>query len=371
MYADMAAQLASVVVEYAARVEQGEFVAIITEEVGRPLAEELYEACLRQGAHPKVIMEDRRLQELLVTVGSAAQIGKPDPINGFVIREADVLIRVSATSNTRSFAQVPAEHMALYNQAYGQDLSKLIERIGDESMKYCLVAWPSQAGAQEANMGFFAYQELLFKAGALDKDDPVAYWQGVANRQQELVDWLNGKERVVVEGPGIDLRFSLAGRRWQSAHGTLNFPDGEIYTGPVEDSVEGSVKFNLPSLAYGQELRGAQLRFKGGKVVEASAELGGAFLASQLELDEGASRLGEFAIGTNWGIDRVTGSTLLDEKIGGTIHMALGKSIASTGGQNESKLHWDLVHDMKDGGRILIDDQLVYDSGEFKLKPGP
>jgi aminopeptidase len=367
MHSDMAANLAQVVVQYSTEVRPGDFVAILAEEPGQELVEAVYAESLRAGGQPRAIIEHRRLEELRLGLGSEAQLKFIDPVDELIAAEADVLVRVSASSNTRSFAHVPAERMALYNQAYGAFLSRLIERIGDGSLRYCLVAWPSQAAAQEAGMGFFAYQEMLYQACALGEEEPVGHWQQMAQQQARIIEWLADKESVSVRGPGIELDFKLTGRKWESAHGKLNFPDGEIYTGPVEESVEGEIHFNLPSLAYGQEVRGARLRFQGGTVVEASAEVGEAFLQSQLGLDQGARRLGEFAIGTNWGVQKVTGSTLLDEKIGGTIHLALGKSIPTTGGQNDSQIHWDMVHDMKEKGQILVEGELFYDSGQFMI----
>jgi aminopeptidase len=212
-----------------------------------------------------------------------------------------------------------------------------------------------------------AYTRFIYEACALHLPDPVAYWTNLRDRQLKLVEYLKDKREVLVKGPGIELRFNFEGRLWASAHGNENFPDGEIYTGPVEDSVNGYVRFNLPTIYGGHEVTGVYLVFRDGAVVEASADKGEDFLLSQLDADEGARRLGEFAIGTNDGIQEVTGSTLFDEKIGGTIHMALGQSYPETNGVNESAVHWDMVHGMKDGGEIHIDGKLFYQAGEFKV----
>jgi aminopeptidase len=184
-------------------------------------------------------------------------------------------------------------------------------------------------------------------------------------QQLRLTAWLNGKNHVEVRGPGIDLSYDFTGRPWCSSHGELNLPDGEVYSSPIEDSVNGQVAFNFPARYQGREVSGVRLVFKDGRVVEASAEKGEDYLFSQLDLDEGARRLGEFSIGTNRGIQQYTGETLFDEKIGGTIHMALGNSYTETGGQNKSAIHWDMIHDLRSGGQILIDGEPFFRNGKF------
>jgi aminopeptidase len=188
---------------------------------------------------------------------------------------------------------------------------------------------------------------------------------GVRDKQTRIADYLKNKKHAEIKGPGIDMSFDFAERPWVSCHAELNFPDGEIFTSPIEDSVNGTVEFNMRTIYGGRELNGIQFTFKDGVVVEASAKKGEDFLMSQLDLDEGARRLGEFAIGTNYGVDRVTGSTLFDEKIGGSIHMAIGHSIPQSKGVNVSNVHWDMVHGMQDGGQIIVDGELIYENGEF------
>jgi len=214
-------------------------------------------------------------------------------------------------------------------------------------------------------MGLRAYEDFVYRACGLDQPDPVAYWIAFRDKQERLVAWLADKKHAEVRGPGIDMSFDFQDRLWVSCHGALNFPDGEIFTSPVEDSVNGTVEFNFPSVYQGFEVDGVKLRFENGVAVEASASKGEAFLLSQLDTDAGGRRLGEFAIGTNMGVQQLTRSILFDEKIGGSIHMALGRSYAEAKGLNQSAIHWDMVHNMKDGGEIVIDGELFYRSGEF------
>jgi aminopeptidase len=198
-------------------------------------------------------------------------------------------------------------------------------------------------------------------------EDPVAYWQAKAAEQQRLVDWLVGKERVEVRGEHVDLTLSIAGRTFVNARGDQNMPDGEIFTGPVEDSVEGWVRFTYPAIYHSREVEDVQLWFEAGRVVRASAGKGQAFLDGVLATDPGARYVGEFAIGTNEGLRHFTRDIFFDEKIGGTIHLALGAGYPETGSQNESSVHWDMICDMRSGGEIIVDGELFYKDGEFKV----
>jgi aminopeptidase len=209
--------------------------------------------------------------------------------------------------------------------------------------------------------------DFFFRTVFADQEDPIEPWVEMRAQQEKLVEWLKGHKRVEVKGPQVDLKLSIEDRRFISCHGDENIPDGEIFTGPVEDSVEGWVRFSYPAIFMGREVSGVELRFEDGKVVQAKAEKNEEYLHTVLEMDSGAKYLGEFAIGTNYAIDRFTKNILFDEKIGGTMHMALGFGYPESGSKNQSALHWDMITDMKDGGEIRIDGELFYQSGEFKV----
>lgn len=243
----------------------------------------------------------------------------------------------------------------------------MMQRIGEGSLRWTYFPFPTESMAQEAEMSLLDYTEFVYNACAFNVDDPVRHWQEVSAKQQKLVDYLADKSHARIVGPDIDLTFDFSGRKWINCNGVMNFPDGEIFTGPVEDSVNGRVKFNMRTVYMGRSVDGVELEFKDGKVVNASAEKNEEWLMSQLDLDEGARRLGEFAIGTNFGIQEITGNTLFDEKIGGSIHMAVGRSIPESLGTNMSMVHWDMVHGME-SGEIYIDDELFYSHGEFKVE---
>ena len=367
MVFDFAPRLARVLTEYCRPVHPGDAVVISAPTAAEPLVEALVEAVLRRGGYPMTRVHLPNLFEIFMLYASEAQFDFIDPGLMAQLERADIMYTILADVNTKNLAAIDPARLARRQQGQRPYIERYLARCDDDSLGWNVTAWPTQAAAQDAEMGFVAFQQFCYRACGLDRDDPVAYWTALRDRQSRLVDWLAGRRRVEVRGPGVDLAFSIEGRTWVNCHGIRNFPDGEIFTAPVEESVNGSVAFNLPTVNMGQELRGVRLVFREGTVVEASAEKGEDHLLAQLEVDAGARRLGEFAIGTNDGIDRFTRNILFDEKMGGTIHMALGQSAGGAGGANQSTIHWDMVHAMRDGGEIWIDGELFYQSGQFMV----
>ncbi len=368
-YPDFAPRLAQILTEYSLPIQKGDWVAIVSSTAAEPLILALYEAVLNRGGNPIVIAQLPELSEIFYRVAQDEQLDFLNPLSLLMIDKVDVLYHIIAPANTKSMTTVDPARTARHQKAGRPYLERYFARIADQSLGWNITAWPTQAAAQEAEMGLLAYTEFMYNACGLDHEDPVAYWQNLKARQDRLVHWLADKKLLEVRGPGIDLSLRVDGRLWISDWGDHNFPAGEIFTSPVEDSVNGHVEFSFPSVYAGREVNGVKLTFRDGKVIEASAEKGQDYLLQQLDMDEGARRLGEFAIGTNSGVKQFTGETLFDEKIGGTIHMAVGESIKEAGGQNSSSIHWDIVHDMKNGGEIWIDGELFYRSGQFMIEP--
>jgi len=367
MIENFAPKMAQVLTEYSVPVQKGDLVVINAPVEAMPLIEALYEAVLDRGGHPVPYVIIPNLGDVFMRKAADHQLDFLNPLAMEMISKADVLFSVLAPHNTMSRAQVDPERSARAQRAGRPFVEAYFRRIADQSLRWNICAWPTQAAAQQAEMGLQAYREFIYRACALDQDDPVAHWQALSARQDRLIGWLAGKQSVEVRGPNVDLSFHLDGRRWINCRGDNNFPDGEIFTCPVEDSVNGTIRFSYPTVYGGREVRGIELTFEQGRVVRASAEHGEDYLLTQLDLDEGARRLGEFAIGTNQGIQQFTGETLFDEKIGGTIHMALGRSLAEAGGVNESQIHWDIVHSMRDGSAIWVDGELFYENGAFVI----
>ena len=231
--------------------------------------------------------------------------------------------------------------------------------------RWCGTLWPTPAGAQQAGMGTSAFAELVRRATFLDRDDPSGAWRELHDRQARLIERLAPARELRIEADGTDLTLSVEGRTWVNSDGKRNMPSGEVFTGPHEASAEGRIRFTIPSSPRGVEVADITLEFREGRVVGARAERGEAYLRETLATDEGAARLGEIGIGTNFGIDRPVGAILFDEKIGGTVHLAVGSSYPETGGTNESVVHWDMICDLRRGGRLSADGEPLLVDGRF------
>lgn len=374
MSRNLAASMAKILTEYSSPVQPGEVVTIIGNlQTCAPLAEAMVEAVLRRGGFPNVqaaplISADYTPYfELFISQATDAQLDHLDSTLMHWVENSNALFFLKAPANTKALSALDPARLTRYRKTIRPFSEAYLGGYAQKKLRWTVVGWPTPALAQEAEMGLLAYTDFVARACGLDQPDPVAYWQQFRAVQERLVTWLEGKHHLEVRGPGIDMSMDFTGRAWKSCHGDLNFPDGEIFTSPLEHTVNGTVEFNFPSVYQSYEVQGVRLRFENGKAVEASAAKGEDFLLSQLDLDEGARYLGEFAIGTNMGVDVFTRSILFDEKIGNSIHMALGRAYEEVGGTNESTIHWDMVHSMKDGGEIYIDGALFYRAGEFKV----
>jgi aminopeptidase len=283
------------------------------------------------------------------------------------VENADVRIAVMASQNTRALSQVPPERQAARQAATQSLMKRAMERSAEGTYRWALTLFPTHAYASEAGMGLAAYEDFYYGACLATDDDPVDAWTRTSEETKRLADWIQGRSEVHVTGDGTDLRLGIEGRTFIAADGKHNMPDGEFFTGPVEDSAEGEITFHLPASYAGREVAGVHFKFDGGKVVDASAEKGEEFLIEMLDTDEGARRLGELGIGTNYGITGGTGEILLDEKIGGTVHLAVGRSYPETGGVNESAIHWDMICDLRKGGQIEVDGEPLQRDGSFVI----
>jgi aminopeptidase len=253
----------------------------------------------------------------------------------------------------------------LYTGARNELSKAFMQRAADGELDWTLTLFPTDAYAQDADMDTEAYTDFVLRACKLDRDDPVAAWQELRVEQQRLIDWLHGKREVHMTGPDTDLKLSIEGRTWINSDGRRNFPSGEIFTGPVEDSVNGHIRFSFPVVTAGRQIEDIRLRFENGKVVDATAAKNEDYLIQTLDTDEGARYLGEFAFGTNFDIQQFTKNILFDEKIGGTVHMAVGRGYPESGSTNESAIHWDMICDLRQGGQVTVDGELFQKDGKF------
>jgi aminopeptidase len=321
-------KLARVLVDYSVEVREGEQVAVFGEVGAEPLIKALYTRLLQVGAVPVLQVQLPGMQELFFEHAGEVHYKSIPSIRRFVAEEADAEIGIKAPSNTRALANVdPARQRAL------AELNKPLSEIMLEKNRWVLTLFPTEALAQEANMGLAAYEEFAFGAMGLNEDDPVRYWQEKSREQARLKERLEEAREIRLVGPGTDLTLSVEGRKFVNSAGRRNMPCGEVFTGPIEDSANGHVYFGVPAAIGGREVAGVSLRFREGKVVKAGAEKGEEYLRSLLDTDAGARYLGEIGIGTNYGIGRASANVLFDEKLGGTVHLAIGRSYKETGGK--------------------------------------
>ena len=359
MTGDLVARWANLLVGYCLRVEPGETILIASELAARPLVEACFREVVDRGAHPIVRVELPGLAEYFVEHANEAQLGHLSPTS---IREAEVVegrIRICAETDTRSMSGVDPARQAIVDRAR----APLRELAGKK--RWVLTQYPTEAYAADAKMALPDYEAYVASAMFLDTADPVQAWQDLGRRQSGLVNFMSGVKDVRIEGEGTDLTLSVAGRAWINSDGRRNMPSGEIFTGPVETSARGKLRCSFPLCRGGREVVEISLEFAEGRVVAASAESGEDYLRLMIDLDPGARYLGELGLGLNGGIDRFTGSILFDEKIGGTVHLALGNSYPETGGINKSALHWDLIVDLRAGGRVTADGLVVMENGRW------
>jgi aminopeptidase len=350
---------ADLLVDYCLAVKPGETILIASELEARDLVEACYKAVVERGGHPLVRLELPGLAEYFLQHGTDEQLSHLPPTAFHEAQVVDGRIRICAESDTRSMSRIEPARQAMLDRA------RHPIREAASKKRWVLTQYPTQAYANDAGMKLEAYESYVAAAMFLDREDPVRAWQDLGKQQQGLVDFMTGVRSIHIEGEGTDLTLDVAGRTWINSDGKRNMPSGEIFTGPHEASAQGRLACSFPVCRGGREVRGIVLEFEHGEVVKASADEGEAYLLSMLDLDPGARRLGELGIGLNSGINRFTGSILYDEKIGGTVHLALGKSYPETGGLNESALHWDLIVDLRESGRITADGRTVMEDGRW------
>lgn len=366
-------KLASVIVNYSCGVQPGWLVRLVGEPVATPLLEALYEQLIIAGANVHARLLPDSFAEIFFEHASEAQMDFINPLALEEVKTVDCSIGLWAETNTKAMSNVDPKKQARTTAAR-RPISKIfMERAGKGELKWCGTLYPTAASAQDAEMSLREYEDFVFRAGLLHLEDPVAGWREISTRQQKLTDYLNGKKIIHFEAAnGTDLTVEVDDMTWINCCGHENFPDGEVFTGPnlkaTNGGVNGYVKYHFPASRAGREVHDIELWLEGGKVVKAKASKNQAFLEAMLALDDGASFVGEIAIGTNYSIQQYTKNTLFDEKIGGTFHMAVGAGYPESGNANESGLHWDMVCDLRapaGGGKITVDGQTISENGIF------
>ena len=369
-------KLARVLVEYSTRVQPHQLVRLTGDPVAMPLIEAVYEAILRAGGYPHVRCSPDNLQDLFFAQATEEQLQFVSPLLLEEIKTVDVSIGLWGETNTKSLSRVDPRRQRLASAARKPIMDIFMDRAAAGQLKWCGTLYPTAASAQDAEMSLRQYQDFVFGAGHLDLDDPVAAWHRIEARQRKVVDYLSGRKQVRFQtSAGTDLSVTVAGMTWINCCGHENFPDGEVFTGPNLSAADGGacgvLRSSFPAVHQGREVHDIELTIEKGRVVEAAASKNGDYLKQMLDQDEGARNLGEIAIGTNYHITEHTRNTLFDEKIGGTFHAAVGAGYPETGNRNQSGLHWDMVCDLRTGGTITVDGEVISENGRFLFDGWP
>ena len=358
-------KMAKVLVEYSLSIKKGDFFLIQGYEPTIPLMKEIYREAILKGAHPevKVLVED--LQEILLKYGSDEQLSFVSPITQNSMEKYDAYLRVGGMFHTKALTNISPERLTKLETANRKPAATVQQRAGDGKMRWSITQYPTLSGAMEADMSLAEYEDFIFSACFVDKEDPVAEWLKLKDEQQKIIEYISTKDHIRVVAEDTDLTLRVGGRTWINSCGTTNFPSGEVYTGPIENSLNGHIRYTFPAIKSGRVVEDIRLTFEEGKVVNATAKKGEDYLKAMINVDAGSCYAGEFAIGTNYGIQKFTKNILFDEKIGGTIHIALGSAYPASGSKNVSAIHWDMICDMRNGGEMYADGELFYKNGKF------
>ena len=359
--------VAKILVDYSVEVKPNQLVRIDGGPSGAPLILAIYQKVLERGAYPFLQVEPEEAEELFYTYAKDTQLDYIPPFMKEMIEQIDAYIGIWTDVNTKQLTNADPAKQSRRAVAMRPLSDRLLERAAKKELRWSGTIHPIQAFAQDAEMSLREFEDFVYKACLVHEPDPINAWKKVSKEQQRVTDWLNKARQIDVVGPDTDLKLEVAGRTWINCDGHENFPDGEIFTGPIENSVNGHIRYTYPACLHGREVEDVRLQFEDGKVVKASATKNEEFLLKMLESDEGAKYVGEFAFGTNSGIQRFTKNTLFDEKIGGTIHLALGKGYPESGSKNKSAIHWDMVCDLRKGGEVRIDGTVFLKDGKILI----
>jgi aminopeptidase len=374
MVADLRVQkFAKILVEHSTRVTPGDRILVEATTAAEPLVRELFIQILERGGIPHLMlalpgMMPFSQDEMYLTYAKDTQLDFVPTFYKLAYDQFEGRIRIHSSTNTRGSSNMDPAKAQRRSKALGPITEAQMRRGAEGKFKWVTTLYPTDGFAQDAGMSLKEYEDFVFKAVHAEEKDPIAYWNGTSAEQQAAIDFLSTRSQVVLHGPNVDLTLSIQGRTFENSIGVYNMPDGEIFTGPVEDSINGWVKFTYPAIYGGVAVEGAELTFSKGRVETAKAEKNQDYLLRMLESDQGARYLGEFAIGTNKDITRFTGNILFDEKIGGSFHMALGAGYPETGSKNKSSIHWDMICDLRQDSEILADGQPFYKNGKFVFK---
>jgi aminopeptidase len=358
-------KLAQILVDHSAEIKPGDRVAIEATTAAQPLVRALCAAILDRGGFPQLLLELPDQEEILFAHARDEQLDAIPTFRKLAYDQFESRIRIHSDTNPRALSSVDPARQRRRQKASASILEAQMRRGADRSFKWVTTLYPTEGYAIEAEMSLRDFEDFVYHACHADQADPVAYWNQVETSQKKIIERIEGHDQVVLRGPNVDLSLSIKGRKFLNAAGKSNMPDGEVFSGPVENSLNGLVRYSYPAIYSGVLVEGVELTFSEGKVTKALAEKNQPFLLEMLESDAGARYVGEFAIGTNYEIDRFSHNILFDEKLGGSFHMALGAGYPETGSHNKSIIHWDMICGMQKDAEILLDGEVIYKNGKF------
>jgi aminopeptidase len=360
-------KMAQVLTRYSLGLKKGDLFRIDGTYLTEPLVKAVYQAALLLGANPYTMISVEGIQEIFYKNASEEQLKFISEIDRLSYEKLNANLTLWGDFNTKHLTNVDSKRVALAVGARKDLFSRRLERIAQHELKWCGTLFPTQANAQDAEMSLAEYEDFVFNGCLLDKAEPIQEWQKLSNQQANFIKELSKRKEFHVKALDTDLTFKVNGRKWINCDGHMNFPDGEIFTCPIEESVEGTIRYTYPAVYLGKEVVDVRLKFVAGKATEAKASKGEEYLNSMLNTDTGARYVGEFSFGNNYGIQRFIKHTLFDEKIGGTLHIALGAALPQAGGENKSGIHWDMVCDLRKGSEVYGDGELIYRDGKFLI----
>ena len=362
----MLRKFAELIVDYCVSVGEEDEVLVSASYESLPLLRELWREIVSRGGYPRLVLNEESLTEIFYKYASDKLLDYTSKIDEYIAENMDVRIAIISSTHTKPLVDVDPERLKRRSVANRKLTEIFMRRDGEGSLRWVVTAYPTKALAQEAGMSILSFEEFVYRAMKLYYEDPIKKWLEQTERQEKIREFLSKVSELRYVSDDTDLTVRVDGRVWINDDGKKNMPGGEVFTAPHEDGVDGYILFDLPSVWRGIEVKNVKLRFRKGEVVEASAEIGGDFLRKTLETDDGAKRLGELAFGLNYDIKKPIKQILFDEKIGGTIHMALGAAYPATGGKNVSAIHWDMIKDMSNA-KVYADGDLIYENGRFVI----
>ena len=360
-------KLAQILVDHSARIKPGDRVAIEATTAAEPLVRALYGLILERGGQPSLLLDLTDQDEILFNHASDEQLEIIPPFRKMAYDQFESRIRIGSATNPRALSNVEPARQKRRQRALAPILEAQMRRGAEGAFKWVSTLFPTEGYAMEAECSLRDLEDFVYSACLCDLDDPVAAWREVDRKQQILVDYLKEKSEIHLVGEDTDVKVGIAGRTFVNCSGDKNMPDGEVFTGPEETRVNGHVRFSFPAIYQSREVSDVRVWFEDGVAVRWSAAKNEDLLTQMLMTDEGSRRLGEFAFGTNFGIQRFIKNILFDEKIGGTFHMAFGGGYPETGSQNRSAIHWDMICDLRRGSEVRVDGELFAKDGKYLL----